>query len=139
MLDAGVGLGLVVPLAYSSACTARFHDWLANDTRCVVPTLWQYEVVSSLRKLQVMGQLSAKQQSDALDLLLQLGVEVVPPSPSLHRSALSWAMRLKQTVAYDGAYVALAEELGAPLWTADGRLANAAQQAGLTWVKLITT
>ena len=57
--------------------------------------------------------------------------------PARCQSALRWAARLNQARAYDAFHLALAEELGAEFWTADRRLANAAQRAGATWAHWI--
>lgn len=46
-------------------------------------------------------------------------------------AALVWSRRLRRGNAYDSAYLALAEALGAELWTADRRLTNA---AGQPWI-----
>jgi predicted nucleic acid-binding protein len=45
---------------------------------------------------------------------------------------------LQRKSAYDAVYVALAQQLGAQLWTLDGRLARNAQSRGLP-VQLIET
>jgi predicted nucleic acid-binding protein len=50
------------------------------------------------------------------------------------RSAFDWATRLHQKAAYDGFYLAAAEQLGAEFWTADKALANNAGQLGVSWV-----
>jgi len=57
--------------------------------------------------------------------------------PHRCQAVLEWAGRLNQSRAYDAFYMALAEELGAEFWTADQRLARAAQQAGVTWTHWI--
>ena len=50
------------------------------------------------------------------------------------RSAFDWATRLRQKSAYDGFYLAAAEQLGIELWTADQALVNNARQVGANWV-----
>jgi predicted nucleic acid-binding protein len=61
----------------------------------------------------------------------------VPPDSQLNREALVWARRIGQNKAYDAHYLALAMREDAVLWTADKRLVNATQAAGLTWVHWI--
>lgn len=56
--------------------------------------------------------------------MIRLGVEVFTCDVSMSRAVLTWAARLGQSKAYEGFYLALAERLGADLWTADERLFN---------------
>ena len=74
---------------------------------------------------------------DVLARLLNSRVETIPPSAALHRDALRLAERIGQNKAYDAHYLALAAREDAPFWTADKRLANAAQTTGLMWVHWI--
>ena len=53
---------------------------------------------------------------------------LLPPDPYLVRAAFDWTMRLERAAAYDSFYLALAETLGCPLWTADRHLHNAVEQ-----------
>jgi predicted nucleic acid-binding protein len=69
-----------------------------------------------------------------LNELLEMSLEVIPTSARLHQRALDWAERLGQSRAYDSQYVALAEQMGANLWTGDRRLANSSASLGLDWV-----
>jgi predicted nucleic acid-binding protein len=50
------------------------------------------------------------------------------------RKSLDWAERIQQTVAYDSAFLAVAESIQAELWTADKRLAKATQSLNINWV-----
>ncbi len=63
--------------------------------------------------------------------------ELTAPSSELDRSALHFAERIGQSKAYDAQYLALAARENAAFWTADGRLARAAQATGLAWVHWI--
>ena len=71
---------------------------------------------------------------EGLDLILELGVELVLPTRSLSAQAIYFAERIGQSKAYDAQYLALASRENAPFWTADRRLANAAQATGLSWI-----
>ena len=53
------------------------------------------------------------------------------------RAAYAWAERLGQSRAYDAQYLAVAEQEGLELWTADRRLVRNAEQAGVRWVRRI--
>jgi predicted nucleic acid-binding protein len=52
----------------------------------------------------------------------------------VHENALRWAERLGHSRTYNAQYLAVAEQWGLPLWTADQRLVNGARQVGVTWV-----
>lgn len=96
--------------------------------------LWDYEIVSGLRKSVAAHAITSARAHEALEQLQQLGVNRVPPDVALNRAALRWSERLSQNAAYDAEYVALAEFLGAELWTADRRLAARASSIGATFV-----
>jgi predicted nucleic acid-binding protein len=81
--------------------------------------------------------IAAERAREAVEDLFALEIETAPLDAPLSRSALAWAERLGQSRAYDGFYLALAEGLGAEVWTADRRLANGAQKVGAAWVHWI--
>jgi predicted nucleic acid-binding protein len=98
-------------------------DWVdervsGEDRR--VPQLFEYEVVSALRREALGGELTAARQAAALANLASFRIRRYPPQPFLSRI---WELRSSLT-AYDASYVALAEALEAPLVTADARLAR---------------
>lgn len=65
--------------------------------------------------------MTPEQADAAIDDLLAFPISVYPTAPLLRRA---WDLRPNVTT-YDGCYVALAEAVGCPLFTADRRLANA--------------
>ncbi len=79
------------------------------------------EVSSVLRRGVLTGRLSAEVGALALRDAVRLPLDVYGFEPFAGRV---WELRPSVT-AYDAAYVALAEELDAPLWTLDRRLARA--------------
>ena len=132
--DSNIILALALPLPYTSASLVKIEQWQREDAELIVPTLWSYEIVSSLRKGVAIGRVSPEQAIAALESILAMGIEEIPPTPTLHWLALQWSGRLNQTVAYDAAYLALAESQEAHFWTADRRLADAARNWGASWV-----
>jgi len=96
------------------------------------PRLWWYEITSVIHTYQFFGLLSEEQSLEALDLLFT-GMEIQPVE-ELYESAFRWASRLHQKAAYDGFYLAAAEQLGAELWTADKSLMINARQNDAQWV-----
>jgi predicted nucleic acid-binding protein len=100
----------------------RNHEFDAH-----VPHLAIIEAVSVLRGLVRASKLTASRAEGALQDLVQLPVVRHPHEPLLERI---WQLRTDLT-AYDAAYIALAESLGATLLTCDARLGRAAI-AGVT-------
>lgn len=137
VLDANVGLALVVPLSYSDRVQDLVEEWCEQEVAFVVPALWGYEVDSGLRKAVVSGVLTEAEAHAALQSLWALDIQEIPATLDRHTRALAWAKLLNQTVAYDAQYTVVAEELQAPLWTADRRLADAARSVGAEWVHWI--
>ncbi|MDX2191714.1 MAG: type II toxin-antitoxin system VapC family toxin [Gemmatimonadales bacterium] len=85
------------------------------------PQLLDVEVVQVLRRFEARGEIAASRGTAAVRLLGELPVARHPHAPLLPRL---WSLRATMT-AYDAAYVALAEALGAVLVTCDARLGRA--------------
>lgn len=86
------------------------------------PHLIDLEVAQVFRRYAAAGDLDHERGRDALADLADLPLRRYPHAFLLSRI---WALRHNFTI-YDGAYVALAVVLGAPLLTRDRRLAAAA-------------
>ncbi len=89
------------------------------------PHLLDLEVAQVLRRLVREGVISAHRADQAIEDLLDLRMTRYPHFFLLPRI---WQLRHNLS-AYDAAYVALAEKLGARLVTRDGRLASASGHA----------
>lgn len=99
---------------------ALARDAIRGD-ELAVPDLVDVEVVSVLRRRWLGKTMSARRFAKAVDDLAALPADRFPALPLMRR-----AYELRANVsAYDAAYVALAEELGCILLTADRRLAAA--------------
>lgn len=137
VVDANLLASLAIPLEYSKQTTQRMEDWKRAGIDLLAPVLCEYELYLTLRKAVVNRILSAEEALVCLKNFPALGVRMIAPSYELHRLALQWAGQIKQPVAYDAQYLAVAEQFRAELWTADRRLADAAQQAGASWAHWI--
>jgi predicted nucleic acid-binding protein len=91
----------------------------------VAPNHLPLEVISAIRRHLQAGRLSAEHGAGALTMLRQLRISLMTTEPLLERI---WELRHNVT-AYDAAYIALAEGLGAPFLTGDRRLATVAARS----------
>ena len=87
------------------------------------PDLVDVETVAVLRKRWMAGTVTDQRFAAAVEDLGQLDLDRYP-ALQVHAPRLQYELRANVT-AYDSAYVALAEELGCELLTADRRLASA--------------
>jgi predicted nucleic acid-binding protein len=137
VVDSNIVAALALPLPYDAIATEAMHYWTAQGERLIAPTLMEYELVTIVRRGMASNQLRKERVLPVLNRLQKSGVETIAPTMWLHEQALYWAERIGQGKAYDAHYLALAAREDAALWTADKRLVNAAQAAGLTWVHWI--
>ncbi len=137
VVDSNIFLAIVLDLPYSQAAANKYREWVSNDKQRIAPTLFEYEVVSILRRYVQSGLLSNTESHRYVDDIAKSGIEIVAPSRALHYASLSWADKIGQAKTYDAHYLALAEQESAEFWTADKRLANTMQQLGYSWVKSI--
>ena len=117
-----VDASVVVELLLQTAAAPAIRDRVfSGDEALHAPALMDIEVAQVMRRYTDRGELAAARGRVALDLLRQL-----PIDRHDHRALLAriWSLRANLT-AYDAAYVALAEALGATLVTRDSRLAKA--------------
>ncbi len=134
VLDANIGVWAVVEHPLSDRVDELLSSWLTGDSELLAPQLWVCEVTSAIRKHVALGKLTMEFAEASLEAALRLPVRRIPETPELCRSAFRWAERLNQAAAYDGFYLALAEETRGEFWTADLGLARRAEQLGLSWV-----
>jgi predicted nucleic acid-binding protein len=118
VIDASV-LANVVGDDGSDGQRARAELRGAGDV--VAPDLVDVETVAVLRKRWLAGTVTDRRFAAAVEDLGQLDLERYPVLRFMRRA---YELRANVT-AYDSAYVALAEELGCQLLTADQRLASA--------------
>jgi len=137
VIDSNLAVWAVLPVLAGMDVLGRFAEWQRSATRLLAPVLWVAESVSAIRGGLYTRMISIDEGRQAIDDLFALEVQTLPLEVSLCRSALDWAGRIGQGKAYDGFYLALAEELGVEFWTADRRLANGARQAGASWAHWI--
>ncbi len=134
VIDANATLGLFLRLPYSEKVDLRMQAWQAQEARLVVPTLWEYECLTGLRRAVTLKLISPEDAEQMVEDLLALEFQRLAPTLELHIAALQWAGRISQSKVYHAQYLALAESLSAEFWTADRRLFHTLQGLGVNWV-----
>ncbi len=123
-VDANVLIALVTAERFSRPALALWERLLQEGRQPTAPALLRYEVTSALRRKVVHGAMEPDDARKALQEVLALDIHYVD-SPDLSLWAFELAARFRRPAAYDAHYLALAEHLNCPLWTADERLYNA--------------
>ena len=132
VIDANLAVYSVLNTPHSLLATRAMELLAHRGSQPCAPGLWWYEVTSVIHRYHFAGLVSASTAYTALELLtVELGVQSIEVSV---RAAFDWGTRLRQKAAYDGFYLAAAEQLGTELWTADQALVNNARQVGANWV-----
>jgi len=135
VIDASLVLKTILPNPDMSRCQSLLAQ--LQGVQLVVPALWVYEVTSTLAKAVYFKQLTVEESQAALHQVLELDVQIVPPDEAQSALALDWTLRLKRASAYDSFYLAIADALEAPFWTADQRLVNVMQGQKVAWLHWI--
>jgi predicted nucleic acid-binding protein len=116
VVDASAIIEVMLRTRAAAAVERRVHDM--RET-LHAPHLIDTEVAQVIRRSAAIGDIAADRGLAAIEDLADFPLHRHPHVPLLHRI---WELRHNLT-AYDAAYVALAEVLGAPLVTRDARLA----------------
>ncbi len=107
----------------------QFTDWLDNDVEIHAPVLAQYEIANALTRLIAGGAFSEDKVEEAWNNISVLPIQYHDLTDA--RRVVELALSLNRKSAYDAAYIALAETLGAELWTLDSPLYLNATGLGL--------
>lgn len=118
VVDASAVIELLLRSPLGERVEARLFE---RPVALHAPHLLDVEVVQVLRRFEARKELSPARGAAAVSLLEALPLRRHPHTPLLTRM---WSLRANLT-AYDAAYVALAEALGAVLVTCDVRLGRA--------------
>ena len=135
VLDASVAIKTVLPNPLQENCRELVKTFV--DVQPVAPSLWAYETTSAITKLVHFQQLTQEQARSVIDQLESLQVQLVTPNAELNLAAFDWTIRLNRAAAYDSYYLALAQTLNCPVWTADKRLFNALSDNRPDWLQWI--
>lgn len=122
VVDANV---MVLALASSTDKGAAARAALTSDDLWLAPAHMPLEVIRTLRKAVVGGQLAEPDAVAAFGALMAAEITYTGATDTLLQAV--WGMR-HNVSAYDAGYLAVAAERGAQLVTFDIRLAKAAEQ-----------
>lgn len=117
VLDASAAVELGLGTTLGRAVAERIAD---PDVSLATASLMDVEATNVIRRAVLQGQVLVERGDAAISALLALDMTRYHHVLLLERT---WALRHNLT-AYDAAYVALAEALGATLVTCDGPLAR---------------
>lgn len=131
-LDASIIIRLVAN-PKDTKLVKQFQTWQAKH-QLVAPHLLYFEVTNALHQYQKHQILSSGAVQSALKTAQALPVQLHSDA-LLHQQALQLADAHKLSATYDAHYLALAQRLGAGLWTADKKLHNSVKKK-LKWVNL---
>jgi predicted nucleic acid-binding protein len=95
VIDSNLAVAQAIPLPYSDQAAALLADWKQQRARLVAPMLWEYEVVSTLRKAVALKRMDAANADSCLHIILILHIELFPPNLALDKLAIKWAKRLE--------------------------------------------
>lgn len=129
IVDANLLVVMVSGDARGPLASEQVESWITAGEDMHAPELLPYEVASALTRLVATRAMSSRQVRLAWEALSELPVVQHPLTDDLPR-VVDIALRLKRQSAYGAAYIALAEDLHATLWTLDGPLAQNAKAAG---------
>lgn len=134
VLDANVVVALALDDARAGAVERKLSDWREAGEPLHAPSLFRFEVASALTLNVAAGKIDLADAESAWRRIVAMPVTLhdLEDGPA----AIDVAQQLQRNSAYDAAYVVLAQELGADLWTLDGPLARNAASIGLP-VRLI--
>lgn len=133
VVDASVSLKWVLDdEEHVDEALALRNRWIRGRLELVAPTLWFYEILNGLVMAVQTGRISAQDSLEGWADLAALGLPLAdPPAEQIHGQALASGL-----TAYDAAYVSLARQLDATLWTGDRQLYQATARSGLAahWI-----
>jgi predicted nucleic acid-binding protein len=132
VIDSNLAVYCVLNTPHSEQAARLLEQLRTRQAILYAPGLWWYEVTSVIHRYW-FERLITDDIAFRASEIITVQFDVQPVQVNL-RSAFDWASRLHQKAAYDGFYLAAAEQLGAELWTADEALVNNAQQIGTAWV-----
>ncbi len=124
VVDASVAVKWLVREVDTDRALAILRAWHEEEVTPTAPHLLPFEVANALHRKVFRGQLSVGDSTRMIAQLIGSRLEL-HQTAGLHARALELASEFQQGAVYDAHYLALAEEFGCELWTADHRFHRA--------------
>jgi len=123
VIDASFYLRLVLPEEKSEQVERLWASWIQESVDVFAPSLFMYEVSSTLRNKVHRKILSISDAEEIKNQLKNLDMTFIYSEDMLD-TAWDIASQLNLPTLYDCFYIALSKFLNIPLWTADNKLYN---------------
>jgi predicted nucleic acid-binding protein len=134
VVDTSVVVKWIVTVSDSNIARALLAEWTSKGIVIHAPALLAYEAVNSLYKYICAGQMPFKDAESGLrNVIFPLVTLDHPKDASFSLRAIELTSQFNLPATYDAHYLALAEQKGCELWTADTRLWKAVHNT-LPWV-----
>ncbi len=135
VVDSGILIASVLDEKISDKAKAILNHWKEGDFQLAAPLLFRYEIVAVARKAVHQKRVKPERGVAICDSLLVYPVELYVDDTFLKR-AYELATQFNRPTTYDAQYLAVAERLDCPFWTADEKLFNAVHET-LSWVQWV--
>ena len=117
---------------YGQKALNLLDKYILNELDLLAPSLLEYEVINGLTIAQKRGRIKEEKILSAIDGFMDLKIDLKDLS-QLYPKVLHYCKIYNRSV-YDTSYLAMADEEGVSMVTADKRLYNTVKE-GLNWVK----
>ena len=132
VVDASVSVAWFVPDEFSQRSADLLEQVFDAKLRLLVPELWHYEMLNTLRSASRRGRMTERDIRDAVVRLAAIPLVAVTAASLGHAAILSMASAT-DLGAYDATYVVLADHARAVLVTADREIL--ALQPRFPWIQ----